>query len=403
MPRLGLGSSLTGGGGAGEDITSFISTWATTTSSEKVTIPFVSSGTINFTIDWGDGGSDAVTAWNDNLGGGAIDHTYLSADTYTITMAGTISGLKFNNGGDKTKIKTITQWGTFNISVDDTFWGCNALNVTATDAPTISSTSLAMVFNGCTALTSIGGDWDVSSVTNVTYLFANCTNFNQDIGNWDVSAVELMYTMFQEASSFNQDISGWDVGAVTSMKSMFWGATDFNNGEAALTETGNNWDMTEVKNCENMFRNAESFNADISDWTVSSVENMKRMFQDTIPFNQDIGSWNVSSVITMYGMFANNANFNQDISSWTVAQVEDFTSFLANNTEMSTANYNKFMYRLDSTSSQSSVSFDGGNATHDGSTGGVDGTTAINNLVTNHSWTIIDSDGGTDHDAGEHT
>ena len=35
--------------------TSFVSTWTTTGSDETVTLPFVSSGSIDFTIDWGDG------------------------------------------------------------------------------------------------------------------------------------------------------------------------------------------------------------------------------------------------------------------------------------------------------------------------------------------------------------
>ena len=67
MPRLELGLNTTyvesgaHRGGRGEDLTSFISTWDTTGSDETVTLPFVSSGSINFTIDWGDGNTDTVT------------------------------------------------------------------------------------------------------------------------------------------------------------------------------------------------------------------------------------------------------------------------------------------------------------------------------------------------------
>ena len=49
MPRLGLVSSLTGGAPSSEDTTSFISTWRTTGSDEKVTLPIVSAGTIDIT------------------------------------------------------------------------------------------------------------------------------------------------------------------------------------------------------------------------------------------------------------------------------------------------------------------------------------------------------------------
>ena len=96
--------------------TSFVSTWTTTGSDETVTLPFVNAGTIDFTIDWGDGNTDTVTAYDDDLGEGAIDHVYSTAATYTIAIGGTITGFRFQNGGDKVKIKTVSQWGTFNIN-----------------------------------------------------------------------------------------------------------------------------------------------------------------------------------------------------------------------------------------------------------------------------------------------
>jgi len=360
--------------GTEPELTSFISTWETTGSNEKVTLPIVQNNkagdanTINFTIDWGDGDTDTVTAWNDDLGGGAIDHTYSTADTYTITMTGTIQGLKFNNSGDdKTKIKTITNWGTFNISTESAFFGCSALNVTATDAPTVSSTSLKFTFRGCAALTSIGGDWDVSSVTDMTGMFYQATSFNQDIGDWDVSSVTIMTNIFYEAEIFNQDISSWDVGEVTIMNGMFqrcyvfnqdignWdvssvtqmvvtfdSAYQFNQDisgwntaavatmyamfqnassfDTAIPTSDDNWNVSSVQNMNSMFLGSP-FNQDLSTWDVSSVTNMAYMFYNVTEFNQDIGNWDVSSVTTMRSMFNRASSFNQDIGGWDVANV----------------------------------------------------------------------------------
>ena len=88
-----------------------------------------------------------------------------------------------------------------------------------------------------------------------------------------------MIGMFRDATSFNGDISSWNVSSVTDMGYMFNGAT--------------------------------SFNRDISSWDASSVTYMSYMFRGADNFNQTIGGWNVSSAAYMTGMFANATAFNQ--------------------------------------------------------------------------------------------
>ncbi len=59
--------------------------------------------------------------------------------------------------------------------------------------------------------------------------------FNQDIGGWDVSKViGTMDAMFWIGSNFNQDISSWDVGNVVTMTNMFREATSFNQDISAI-------------------------------------------------------------------------------------------------------------------------------------------------------------------------
>ena len=71
---------------------------------------------------------------------------------------------------------------------------------------------------------------------------------------------------------------------------------------------------------------------------------------------------------------------------------------------LSSANYNLLLHHWEADNPTDGLSFHGGDATHDGSTGGVDGTAALNRLVTLHGWTITDADAGTNHDAtGTHT
>jgi surface protein len=45
-----------------------------------------------------------------------------------------------------------------------------------------------------------------------------------------------------------------------------------------------------------MFRDASSFNQDLSGWDVSKVMDMSCMFRDATSFNQDLSGWDVSKV-----------------------------------------------------------------------------------------------------------
>ena len=64
---------------------------------------------------------------------------------------------------------------------------------------------------------------------------------------------------------------------------------------------------------EGMFKQATSFNGDISRWDVSSVNNMRQMFRATLPFRRDISEWEVSSVINMDCMFQHARAFSQKL------------------------------------------------------------------------------------------
>ena len=332
----------------------FISTWTTEGEDERITIPFVNdSNTINFTIDWGDPNDtddDTVTAWNQDLDGAGtgIAHTYEDAGTYTIRMSGTISGLKFNNGGDKLKIQTITNWGTLNISTNKAFYGCSNLNITANNAPTISTTDLADCFVECNDLTSIGAVWDVSSVQIFNFMFYRCTVFNQDISSMDVSSATSMLWMFKDARAFNQPIGSWNVSNVTNIGDIFFGATNFNgdisgwdtgavqhmtsafNGAANFNQDIGNWDTSNVTSFARLFYGAGKFNQDISDWDTSSVTDMQYAFFQAADFNQDLPTdgvkWNVSNVLNFQLMFYGASDFNGNISSWDVSSATTINS-----------------------------------------------------------------------------
>ena len=57
------------------------------------------------------------------------------------------------------------------------------------------------------------------------------------IGDWDVSKVTSMKNLFKDAGSFNKNLSEWNVSNVTDMTDMFSGATAMNERTPSLPDT----------------------------------------------------------------------------------------------------------------------------------------------------------------------
>ena len=251
-------------------VANFISTWRTTTANESITIPTTGTG-YNYTVHWGDGTSESGKT-------GSATHRYASAGNHTVSIGGVFPRIYFNNRGDKTKIRKVTQWGNIAwTSMAKAFYGANNLTVTATDAP------------------------DLSGVTDMRDMFHGATAFNQDIGGWNTAQVTSMWNMFRSASTFNQDIGNWNTASVEDMDYMFHGATAFNQNIGG-------WNTATVRFMESMFRGASSFNQDISRWNVEAVTEMGSMFSGVTlsPTNYDalLTGWdaqNLTSGVTFHG------------------------------------------------------------------------------------------------------
>jgi surface protein len=396
--------------------------------SSGTTIELPLFGTVNVTIDWGDGGAtEAVSA------AGNKEHTYSSEGTYTVSIDGSLTqfGNGFHDYVGNDKLTKVTSFGSIGLtSLSGAFH--NATNLTQVPNTLPSGiTNLYGTFYGASSFNQSIDSWDVSNVTDMTWLFAEATSFNQDLNswvtssvqgnkmsgifddasnfngnitNWDVSHITTTDRMFSGASSFNQNIGNWDVSNVSSMPSMFSNATSFNQDISG-------WDVSNVTSFHYTFFNTLAFNQNISNWNVSNVTAMDGMFQNATAFNQNISSWNVSNVTTMNGMLLNATAFNQDISSWNVSNVTDMsymfnnaTSFdqnlgnwnvsnVTNMTHMftgvtlSTSNYDAILNGWSALTLQNNVTFDAGNSTYSSN-----GATAKQNIIDTYSWTI--NDGG---------
>ena len=332
------------------DSTPFISEW-NTGGSTTISIPTAVGTSYDYSIYWEKISDPDI---NGTLSGGYGTGTTITGlepfTDYRIEISGVFPQIRFNNAGDRTKIRNITQWGSIAWqSMQYSFYGCTNLNISATDVPDLSNvTNMTYMFGDCTSLNGPAniGDWDTSNITNMESMFFFATSFNQPIGDWDTSNVVNMRRMFEFATFFNQPIGNWDTSIVTNMESMFGRASSFNqpigdwdtssvinmghmfSSAASFNQPIGDWDTSKVTEIDNMFDGATSFNQPIGDWDTSKVTNMSQTFIEATSFNQDIGNWDTSKVTNMSQMFREATSFNQDIGNWDTSKVTNMSQML---------------------------------------------------------------------------
>lgn len=297
---------------AGQSITVPITQYDRTSTIENV---------YDFVVDWGDGTSNHITAWNDIN----KTHTYPNAGTYTVSINGTCERILMYLATSPSRLDEVSQWGDIGLNtLYAAFISQPNVIITATDIPNLANvTDMERVFEGCEAVNGGLENWDVSTITNMKGIFWQAYAFNGDLSNWDVSNVTNMIETFYSANAFNQDIGGWDVSNVTTMARMFgsYAGSVFNQNIST-------WDVSGVTDMYKMFWEANLFNQDISGWVTSSVTNIWGMFGTTRShaFNQDVGGWDISGVTSLRTMFWNAVDFNQDLSLWDVSGVTSMHS-----------------------------------------------------------------------------
>jgi surface protein len=293
-----------------DESSSFITTWHTGLG-DGTTVTLALAGTVDATIDWGDGDVDTVTTPGPHV------HDYGVDGTYTVSVTGSVTAYNsYYNGGavsERAKLISVDSWGQLGFTnMFGAFYGCsNLVSVPGTSDGIEAVTNMHYMFYGASSFNVNISSWDTSSVTGMGMMFYGASSFNQDIGNWNTSSVTGMTGMFEFASSFNQDIGDWDTSSVTGMFGMFYSASAFNQAIGS-------WDTSSVTDMSLMFGYASAFNQDISGWDTSSVTGMVETFNSASAFNGNIGGWDTSSVTDMRYMFYNASAFNQDLSGWCV-------------------------------------------------------------------------------------
>ena len=254
-------------------------------SGTTVTLPL--RGSLDVSVDWGDGNTSAATSSGD------LQHSYASNGSYTISISGDLE--QFGAGLDgyphADAIVGVSAWGDLGF------------------------TSLAGAFSGATNLTSVPDDLP-GTVTDMSWMFHNASTFDHPIGDWNTQNVANMSGLFTNATAFNQPLDSWNTSNVNGMRNMFGGASTFN-------QPLNNWNTVNVTDMGGLFSSASAFNQPLDNWNTGNVTDMFGLFHAAIAFNQPIGAWNTSNVTTMHGMFHNAIAFNQPIGAWNTSNVAD--------------------------------------------------------------------------------
>ena len=208
--------------------------------------------------------------------------------------------------------------GAYSVTVSGTDTIGNAYAGTDSITFTISPT-FYLDANGVTVKCRGCNPGDQGVVNGVIYtaldqtMFAAKAKTDTDWGQMVTTLVTDMSDKFKDATSFNQNISSWDTSNVTTMYGMFDNARDFNQNIGS-------WNTSSVSDTRVMFRNARVFNQDIGSWDTSGVTNMFRMFSTASAFNNGgsntINNWDTSSVTNIGYTFDSTSVFNQNIIGW---------------------------------------------------------------------------------------
>ena len=320
----------------------FNSTWNTTylstgsTDNLSIKLPLEASGTYDFTVWWGDGTNDTITAYDQ----ANVTHTYSAQGEYDVRINGTIIGWRFNYGGDRLKLVNITNWGTLRLgNSGEYFYGCSNLNVGATDTLNLTgTTSLYRAFRECSGLTTL------------------------DVSSWDTSSVTSFYGAFRECSGLTTlDASSWDTSNVISFSNTFMYCYDLSTLDAS------SWDTSNVISFSN------TFNVCIGLTTLN------------------VSSWDTSSVTSFSNTFYKCYDLSTlDVSNWNVTSLTDATDMLYGVTLTNTS-YDDLLYYWSLQSLQNDVPFGGGNSKYNC---GDPATSRNDTLIGTYNWTI--TDGGLD-------
>lgn len=124
-----------------------ITTWATTTPGETITLPLYNSGVFDAIVEWGDGSTSTITAYNDP----DRIHAYAAPGTHTVKITGLLPSWSLNFAADRLKIRSFDLLGLSVSYFVNGLYGASSITEFKCDA--LLGVSLANAWRNCSELT----------------------------------------------------------------------------------------------------------------------------------------------------------------------------------------------------------------------------------------------------------
>jgi surface protein len=266
-------------------------------------LPAAGAGTYAYTVDWGNGSREYVTANNSQT------KDYDATSTFVVKVYGTYRPY-FNNGGDKSKLIGLQIGATNHTTLVYAFYGCAALATMVGYANTAEVTSMAYMFNGCSVFNQSVANFNTAKVTSMDRMFVNCYAFNQSVANFNTALVTNMNLVFNGCSAFNQSLANFNTAKVTSMDRMFNGCSAFNQSVA-------NFNTALVTHMGNMFNNCTAFKQSLAAFNMAAVSTITDMCAGcnlnatgtTTNYDATLVAWAAQDLVNSLTMTATNCKY----------------------------------------------------------------------------------------------
>jgi hypothetical protein len=273
------------------------------------------------------------------------------AGTYTLEVNAKevdgFTGMRFNNSGDKEKITKNLQWGIFNDTRQQLFYGCSNLTEIGSDVNWLNSiTNGFQMFTNC-SITSLPSGMTLANLNKGFQMFGDC-NLTSLPSEMTLAILTDGFQMFSNCS-------------ITSLPSEMILA-NLNNGTRMFKDNS----LTDLP----------------SGMTLANLTDGERMFGDcnltSLPSEMTL-----ANLTNGDGMFS-NCSITSLPSGMTLANLTNGDSMFINNT-INTARYSTLLVDMEDLNSNANVPFNGGDSQYNTS-----GETARNLLIANQNWIITD-------------
>ena len=251
---------------------------------DSFTIPCRDIGTFNAVIDWGDGSTDTITAFD----APELQHNYVTAGVKTIKVSGTFTNIQFTNGGDRAKVLGVLNLGIVGWeNLKNAFYGCNNMDVFIAGATnthsvdetvgmlrncealvftqlttfnTTTTTNFQNMFKGCSSIKFLDlSSFNTRLSVDFSSMFEGCSNLTDVNGvEWfDIQSLngpndlnDFMKDVTLPTARYDDLLINWDAQAVTNGQNVNFGGSTYTGGGAAAAArasliAGDGWAITD--------------------------------------------------------------------------------------------------------------------------------------------------------------